>query len=240
MLIIIRLLASLFFAFSLFASNDHQTGDNNFEPGFAIDSQKASVNVKSGMRTPKTISAICADIVRTAKADKAPPLGNIGDLKKRFLDAHNSIRKRYNLPALIWDNEIARYAQKWAQYLKDRNHCQIKHRSLAGMTEGKRYGENLSFNWTSLVLPQGKFSKSPDFVVYGFAKECADYNYSQNRCASGKVCGHFTQVVWETSKRLGCGMVTCDGAKSYGGKGRTELWVCNYDPPGNWVSKKPF
>jgi hypothetical protein len=36
--------------------------------------------------------------------------------------------------------------------------------------------------------------------------------------------GHFTQLVWRETARLGCGVSQCGGG---------ELWVCNYDPPGN-------
>jgi pathogenesis-related protein 1 len=183
--------------------------------------------------------SVCTAILKMAQKPD-PPLRSLKELKERFLWAHNNIRQQYRLPALSWDNNLASYAQQWAQYLKDHNKCQMMHRSMAGKTEGKKYGENLGFNWTSMTLPANKFSQSPDYVVKGFAKECADYNYQKNSCAKGKVCGHFTQLVWKNSKKVGCGVVTCDGAKNSYGKGRVELWVCNYDPPGNYISQKPF
>ena len=36
--------------------------------------------------------------------------------------------------------------------------------------------------------------------------------------------GHFTQVVWAATERVGCGVAQCNGM---------DVWVCNYDPPGN-------
>ena len=45
------------------------------------------------------------------------------------------------------------------------------------------------------------------------------------------MCGHYTQVVWRKSLRVGCGMATC---------GATEVWVCNYDPAGNWDGERPY
>ncbi len=30
-------------------------------------------------------------------------------------------------------------------------------------------------------------------------------------------------------------MAVCDGAQTKEGYGRAEVWVCNYDPPGNVV-----
>jgi hypothetical protein len=36
--------------------------------------------------------------------------------------------------------------------------------------------------------------------------------------------GHFTQVIWRSSKQLGCGMALCRG---------NHFWVCRYSPAGN-------
>ena len=37
--------------------------------------------------------------------------------------------------------------------------------------------------------------------------------------------GHFTQVVWRGTTQVGCGHSQCNG---------NDIWVCEYDPPGNW------
>ena len=49
-----------------------------------------------------------------------------------------------------------------------------------------------------------------------------------------KVTGHFTQVVWRGSSKLGCARNTC----SLGGNSGT-LWACEYDPPGNFNADQP-
>ena len=36
--------------------------------------------------------------------------------------------------------------------------------------------------------------------------------------------GHFTQVVWRGTRRVGCGKSQCNGL---------DVWICQYDPPGN-------
>jgi hypothetical protein len=41
-----------------------------------------------------------------------------------------------------------------------------------------------------------------------------------------------TQVVWRESVRLGCGTASCND----GGV----IWVCNYDPPGNYLGNMPY
>lgn len=161
------------------------------------------------------------------------PLRSTSELATRFVKAHNDIRKIYNVPPLVWDQGIADYAQAWANTLKSKK-CQLMHRPQP------KYGENLAMNWTSVSVPKGQFDKPPEFGVQSWAKECTHYNPSSNTCAKGKVCGHFTQVVWRNSTKFGCGVVTCDGKENTYNKGRVELWVCNYDPPGNFIGKKPF
>mmetsp|Transcript_6069 Transcript_6069/g.37625 ORF Transcript_6069/g.37625 Transcript_6069/m.37625 type:complete len:98 (+) Transcript_6069:700-993(+) len=49
----------------------------------------------------------------------------------------------------------------------------------------------------------------------------SNYNYNSNSMGRS---GHFTQVVWESSERVGCGIAQC----SFG-----QLVVCQYEPSGN-------
>ena len=51
------------------------------------------------------------------------------------------------------------------------------------------------------------------------------YGIPTQRCRDF-ACGHFTQVVWPTTERVGC-------AVGPGDAGWTNL-ICNYDPPGNY------
>jgi hypothetical protein len=48
-------------------------------------------------------------------------------------------------------------------------------------------------------------------------------------------CGHYTQVVWRTTRELGCSYSSCkrDGFL-------VEYWVCNYSPPGNVRGREPY
>ncbi len=64
-----------------------------------------------------------------------------------------------------------------------------------------------------------------------WGNEKPDYFYAKNKCKPRKMCGHYTQIVWKTTKKVGCAKIICD---------EMDVWVCNYDPPGNWIGQKPY
>jgi hypothetical protein len=40
---------------------------------------------------------------------------------------------------------------------------------------------------------------------------------------------------------VGCARRTCTtGSPFSGGTGEWTFWVCDYDPPGNWVGERPY
>ena len=138
---------------------------------------------------------------------------------KGITAAHNYYRKKAGVPPLGWSNKIAAYSKKWANYLQKNNGCRMKHRE--GNFKIESYGENLAF-------ASGKQLNSY-YVVKAWYDEIKYYNYKRNSCS--KVCGHYTQVIWKTSKRVGCAIAYCKNS---------EVWVCNYDPPGNHMGKRPY
>ncbi len=129
--------------------------------------------------------------------------------------AHNEVRRGVGVGPLRWSSELAAHAQQWADHLAARG-CNLQHRPSGG----DAFGENLF--WSSAAA-------TPAAVVAEWAAERSGYDHAKNRCRG--VCGHYTQVVWRRSQRLGCGVARCDAA---------ELWVCNYDPPGNFVGESPY
>ena len=134
-----------------------------------------------------------------------------------ILDTHNYWRADVGVTSkLVWSEEMADLAADWARKLKRRN-CGFEHRP------NNKAGENL-FKGTS-----GYYDAKD--VVDAWGNEKADYNYKRNTCKAGKMCGHYTQIVWNTTSKVGCAKIQCDGY---------DLWVCNYDPPGNWVGEKPY
>jgi pathogenesis-related protein 1 len=65
-----------------------------------------------------------------------------------------------------------------------------------------------------------------------------DYEYRANSCSN--VCGHYTQVVWRKSTKLGCGVTNCTKNSRFSGFTDWQFRVCEYDPPSNFNGEKPY
>ncbi|MCC6873271.1 MAG: Fis family transcriptional regulator [Sandaracinaceae bacterium] len=156
-----------------------------------------------------------------------PPAGETGRMVG-MTAAHNAVRARVSasIPAVTWSAELAAIAQAYSESLAS-GACNLTHSSNG-------YGENLAMFGGTTAAPQD--------VVEAWASEESCYSYGtfmgtdacDNTCVqrSGG-CGHFTQLVWADTRRIGCGVARC-------ADGRTEIWTCNYDPPGNFLGRAPY
>ena len=73
--------------------------------------------------------------------------------------------------------------------------------------------------------PDDLFVVTATQVVDAWGAESADYSPVHDACASNRQCGHYTQIVWTTTREVGCGMSVCPTLG--------QVWVCNYRPRGN-------
>lgn len=150
-----------------------------------------------------------------------------------MLDAHNQTRAAVAVLPLTWSSRMSSYAQEWATHLANNNGCKMQHRAAVGMnTLG--VGENLYWasptQWSDGRTEIQAITSAQ--VSNDWASEAVDYDYASNTCAVGKVCGHYTQMVWKTTTEVGCGMALCPD--------KGQIWVCNYNPPGNYIGMKPY
>ena len=144
--------------------------------------------------------------------------------------AHNKLRAEVGVSKITYSSELAVSAQSWAEHLKQANNCKMQHSSPDG-----KYGENLfwgsAVKWTDGRIEEQFISSKQ--VVDDWGSEKIDYDYTTNDCTRGKMCGHYTQVIWGDSTKVGCGMAICEESKE-------QVWVCRYQPAGNWIGKKPY
>ncbi len=125
-----------------------------------------------------------------------------------ILAAHNRFRARHCAPPLSWSTELVKESRRWAKNLAA-HRCAFEH------NPDPRFGENLAY-----FRPPGALTQEQ--VAAEWYREIDGYNFKKP--GFSMQAGHFTQLVWVGTRRVGCASVECGGG---------ELWVCNYDPPGN-------
>jgi hypothetical protein len=98
--------------------------------------------------------------------------------------------------------------------------------------EGNRVGQNLYVSSLSTGFPALNMTG----VTAGWYGEKQFWNYGTASCNAGPggECGHFTQVVWDVSRLVGCGFANCPTMNVAGSTWTNCLFVvCDYTPPGN-------
>ena len=131
--------------------------------------------------------------------------------QQQLLSAHNLYRAKHHAPALAWDDTLAAYA------LWHASKCEFRHSTT------HRYGENLAAGYPDIQA-----------AVHAWYAEGSSYYYYFPGFSYRT--GHFTQLVWKSSKKLGCAYVSCDGRNGTPGK----YLVCEYSPAGNMINPGRF
>ncbi|CAF1196039.1 unnamed protein product [Adineta steineri] len=123
-----------------------------------------------------------------------PPL-SLEKYRQQALDQHNFYRAKHCTPPLRLDPALNDIAQSYAEHLAVTKVMQHSHSNFSG----RPMGENL------IMLDGRKFSyDTGDHAVDGWYNEIRNYNWA-NPDASTGVVGHFRQVIWKDSTRLGIG-----------------------------------
>ncbi len=140
-----------------------------------------------------------------------------------ILDHHNNVRKEVNTKPLVWSNSLAAYAQKWAEHLASKG-SRIFH-SECVHPDGRILGENIF--WGS------------SFESFSLLDACESWYVEKNQYTYGTVgdanwhgVGHYTQMVWKTTREVGVGVAR---TKSGG-----IIVVASYYPAGNMVGDYPY
>lgn len=156
------------------------------------------------------------------------------DVSEQALAAHNNLRgmeEATNELELSWSDAMASRAQQWA------DQCEWKH-GMLNDCNFKPLGQNM---FISAGGKGGFPSVNIGNVVKTWANEKSFYHFDTKTCDSGKMCGHYTQVVWSKTEQIGCGVAKCDNVQV-----GSKIWenavmvVCDYTPAGNYVKQAPF
>jgi hypothetical protein len=134
------------------------------------------------------------------------------------------------LSPLAWEDSLAATAAAWVARCQDNDGNGLVDHNPDRSTGHPYYvGENIFSStatasaYEAVLLP-----------VYGWAAEAAHYHYDTNTCDAGAICGHYTQIVWRTTQKVGCAIGRCSGL-AY-----PSTIVCDYGPGGNVTGQKPY
>lgn len=160
----------------------------------------------------------------------ATPIGETtrflsNDERDALLALHNAERRKVGVPTLSWAPYLAESAANWANALASRG-CTLGH------SDGE-YGETIFYGrkyGTADLIPW-----TPEEVMSSFVVEKKYYDAQSASCEAGKECGHYTQIVWSDSARVGCAKSLCESPDE-----REEVWVCHYDPRGNVAGQSAY
>jgi len=173
------------------------------------------------------LSFVLGGCSAAARAGEIRPLDR--PAMRSIVDRHDEARHGVSpvvdppLTSLAWNDHVAQVAREWAMG------CSFTHNPHRG-----NFGENLFA--TSVEDPRA----AAEQAVAAWVAEKKDYDYAKNRCAEGKTCGHYTQVVWHGTRQFGCGVAACTSGSPLKGNDHWSRVVCDYGPPGNIVGEKPY
>lgn len=131
---------------------------------------------------------------------------------------HNKYRGNHDETDNVeWDEKLAKGAEEWVKKITESG--QMRH---ATQEESDNAGENLAMRGSS----QAFTDSACQHAVANWYSEIKDFDFNTK---SGRGTGHFTQVVWKKSKKIGCAV----GAIKKGDMFH-EYVVCRYMESGNW------
>src|SRR5262245_33397183 len=137
-------------------------------------------------------------------------------LRSIMIAAHNQARSQYGVGPLVWDEGLARDAAAYAQVMAETG--KFEHDPQRGRIP--QQGENL-FVGTSTAY-------SYDSMISYLIDERRYYRPGRfpevSRTGDWEDVGHYTQIIWPTTRRVGCAMAS-NQADDY--------LVCRYLPAGN-------
>ncbi|PKP93228.1 MAG: serine protease [Alphaproteobacteria bacterium HGW-Alphaproteobacteria-16] len=137
-------------------------------------------------------------------------------LRRVMLDGHNRARAAVNMPALTWDEGLARDARAYADDLARRGAFEHAPAPRGNPPQG----ENL---WTGT-----RSAYRYDEMVGHWVDERRHYINAPipdiSRTGRFIDAGHYAQIVWHSTRQVGCALAS---------NGKDDVLVCRYLPAGN-------
>eukprot|EP01132_Coremiostelium_polycephalum_P001198 gene1198-1511_t len=146
--------------------------------------------------------------------------------RKEIVDVHNKVRSLAGithgptpttpLNTLQWDPELEKEMQEFVSKCK-----------FATVPESS-FGVNGYAIWRSSTA----FFNAHDVLERSFNKSAPLYDWDTKNCYPDQCCSVYPTMVWNATKSIGCGKMDCAGG--------SVLFVCAYNPMGNFPGVSPY
>ena len=182
------------------------------------------------------------------------------DEKRKIVDQHNELRSRIakgleqrgvggigqpsaaNMRKLSWDDELARISQTWAnqclgdaEIYHDKNRRTLKWSHVGQNYASKSHTSNLGDKFITKMV-QEFYDEVQDFPAKNIKpfdmKNGVPWDYKEDK---PKKVGHYTQMVWADTYKIGCGFIMHNRGEWY-----KKVLVCDYGPGGNYVGGEMY
>jgi len=144
-----------------------------------------------------------------------------GPLSTQMLALHNHERALVGVPPLTWSGRLAAEATAYAAHLiriGDLEHSSDEARG----DEGENLAMGTAGYYSPVALGVMWAQEKHSFAGGAFEDEGGD---------DADETGHYTQMVWRTTREVGCGVAS--------GGGDTYL-ICRYAPAGNYIGERVY
>lgn len=219
-----------------------------------------------------TVPPPCSSNTSISPPSASPPsYDGLTQWEKDMLLFHNKARTDNGLPPLVWDKALQVKANDWVKFLVTKDQKGMCTDSSTGANrhpgDGIRatpeeqelflphnWGQNI-YQSNSVQIPTSGLpipvdSSSAADSVQQWYSECKDYTNTMQPDGiptgwsnTSKPIGHFTQVMWKDTKKVGCARYPCKGnvrdpRNNQLHESKGHVYVCNYDK-GNVAGQFP-
>jgi len=134
-----------------------------------------------------------------------------------MLALHNNARATLGISKLTWSSSLAKTATAWAVQMAKTGDFEHSHQS--GKGENIAFGTKNVYTYTKLF---NAWLAEKKYFIKG-----AKFPYCSTT-GSYKAVGHYTQIIWAKTTKVGCGMATTS---------KYNYLVCQYTKPGNYMNQ---
>lgn len=178
----------------------------------------------------------CSISVSKVSSSNVFPLNIINDVIKKHNDARRAVLAT-SMPLVVWNDDLSlnvlnylKTCPSFTNYHSDQNQWRRDKFGFSYIGENLGYGDGTGTAEDFLMFVDMWVEERTDWTYE--AAPCQK-NEACGKCVAGKLCGHYTQVVWEPSTHVGCAFYTgcADSAYRIG---------CHYGVGGNLWNEAPY